>query len=123
MTGTKIMMTGWLLPLLVTSAMSEDFIFATKFIPEPEAVFSSQEVMIDKFSVPPVIDGELNDACWSGAAKIGDFGEARSTAPLKEQTEVLLGYDAKYLYAAFICHASRPDLLRKACKPSAPEES
>ncbi len=58
---------------------------------------------IPKFTTPPVIDGKLDDAIWQTAVVLKDFYQidpGDNIAPSKA-TEVLLGYDAKFLYIAF----------------------
>jgi len=60
-------------------------------------------VTIPKFGKPPVIDGNLNDTVWQSAAVLKDFYQidpGDNAAPSKP-TEVLLGYDSKFLYLAF----------------------
>ena len=60
-------------------------------------------VMIPKFEKPPTIDGVLNDDVWKSAATLKDFYQidpGDNIAPSKP-TEVLLGYDSKFLYIAF----------------------
>jgi hypothetical protein len=70
-------------------------------------------VTIPKFGKPPVIDGNLNDAVWQSAAVLKDFYQidpGDNTAPSKP-TEVLLGYDSKFLYLAFRA-VDEPDKVR-----------
>jgi hypothetical protein len=60
-------------------------------------------VTIPKFAAPPVIDGKLSEEVWATAAVLKDFYQidpGDNIAPSKP-TEVLLGYDAKFLYIAF----------------------
>jgi hypothetical protein len=62
-------------------------------------------VRLPKFERKPVIDGKLDDAVWQSATVLKDFYQidpGDNTPPLKP-TEVLLGYDAKFLYIAFRC--------------------
>ena len=73
----------------------------------------SKPVMVPKFEKPPVIDGLLNDAVWQNAALLKDFYQINpgdNIAPSKP-TEVLLGYDSKFLYMAFRC-VDEPDKVR-----------
>lgn len=70
-------------------------------------------VTIPKFGKPPVIDGNLNDAVWQSAAVLKDFYQidpGDNAAPSKP-TEVLLGYDSKFLYLAFRA-VDEPDKVR-----------
>ena len=70
-------------------------------------------VMIPKFEKPPTIDGVLNDDVWKSAALLKDFYQidpGDNTAPSKP-TEVLLGYDSRFLYIAFRA-IDEPDKVR-----------
>jgi hypothetical protein len=60
-----------------------------------------------------VIDGKLDDEVWNGAALLKDFYQidpGDNTAPSKP-TEVLIGYDPKFLYIAFRAF-DEPDKIR-----------
>lgn len=70
-------------------------------------------VTVPKFDKPPVIDGKLDDAVWQNAAVLKDFYQidpGDNIAPSKP-TEVLLGYDPKFLYIAFRAF-DEPDKVR-----------
>jgi hypothetical protein len=60
-------------------------------------------VSIPFFEKSPVIDGRLGDEAWKSAVVLRDFYQIQpgDNAPPLEPTEVLLGYDAKFLYVAF----------------------
>lgn len=63
----------------------------------------SSPVTVVKFDKPPVIDGRLDEEVWKKATVLKDFYQIQpgdNIAPSKP-TEVLLGYDAKFLYIAF----------------------
>ncbi|HZH90592.1 MAG TPA: DUF5916 domain-containing protein [Pyrinomonadaceae bacterium] len=60
-------------------------------------------VVVPRFDAPPVIDGKLDDAVWKNARVLKDFYQTQpgdNIAP-SHPTEVLIGYDAKFLYFAF----------------------
>ena len=60
-------------------------------------------VRVAKFESAPVIDGKLDDEVWKQAIVLKDFYQVQpgdNIAPSKP-TEVLLGYDAKFLYVAY----------------------
>ncbi len=60
-------------------------------------------VRLARFDTPPVIDGRVEDEVWKSAAVLKDFYQVQpgdNIAPSKA-TEVMLGYDSKYLYIAF----------------------
>src|SRR5687767_8712854 len=70
-------------------------------------------VTIPKFEKPPTIDGILNEPVWQGPAVLKDFYQINpgdNTAPSKP-TEVLIGYDSKFLYIAFRAF-DEPDKIR-----------
>ncbi len=78
-------------------------------VPEEKA----KPVTIVRFDKPPVIDGKLDEDVWKKAALLKDFFQIQpgdNTSPSKP-TEVLLGYDAKFLYIAFRA-ADEPDKIR-----------
>jgi hypothetical protein len=73
----------------------------------------SKPVRMPKFEKEPVIDGKLDDEIWKQAAVLKDFYQVQpgdNIAPSKP-TEVLLGYDPKFLYVAFHCY-DEPDKVR-----------
>src|SRR5438876_7618353 len=73
----------------------------------------AKPIVIARFDKPPVIDGKLDDEVWKHAVVLRDFLQVNpgdNIAPSKP-TEVLLGYDAKFLYIAFHCY-DEPDKVR-----------
>ena len=73
----------------------------------------TKPVRIPRFEKPPVIDGRLDDAMWTQAAVLKDFLQVNpgdNIAPSKP-TEVLIGYDSKFLYIAFRAF-DEPDKVR-----------
>ena len=61
---------------------------------------------------PPVIDGDLSDACWQSAPKTSDFFHLETGAAAAEPTTAWIAYDEKNIYAAFDCKDSKPELIR-----------
>src|SRR3989441_2807134 len=73
----------------------------------------SQPVKLPRFEKAPLIDGKLDDEVWTHAVVLKDFYQVQpgdNIAPSKP-TEVLLGYDSKFLYIAFHCY-DEPDKVR-----------
>ena len=70
-------------------------------------------VTIPKFETPPVIDGKLDEPVWQSAAVLKDFYQITpgDNAPPSKPTEVLIGYDPKFLYVAFRAF-DEPDKIR-----------
>src|SRR5215217_8410148 len=68
---------------------------------------------INLLTTPPVIDGNLDDEIWKSATVLKDFYQTSpgDNIPPSRPTEVLLGYDSKFLYIAF--HAfDEPERVR-----------
>jgi uncharacterized protein DUF5916/cellulose/xylan binding protein with CBM9 domain len=63
----------------------------------------AQPIRIPFFKNPPVIDGRLDDESWKAAAILKDFYQIQpgDNIPPSKSTEVLLGYDSRFLYLAF----------------------
>lgn len=80
------------------------------FVLPPE---KSKPIVIPKFDKPPVIDGKLNDEIWATAVVLKDFYQIQpgDNVPPSRQTEVLLGFDPKFLYIAFKA-TDEPDKVR-----------
>ncbi len=60
---------------------------------------------------PPVIDGKLDDACWSQANVVTDFTDYRIEQLAKEQTFVRVLYDDENIYIAFECVEPDPNSI------------
>lgn len=73
----------------------------------------SKPVTIPRFEKPPVIDGKLDDPVWQTAAVLKDFYQIQpgDNVPPSRPTEVLIGYDPKFLYIAFRA-VDEPDKVR-----------
>ena len=63
----------------------------------------AQPVKVSLFAKPPVIDGKLDDEVWKSAAVFKDFYQWRpsDSSPASARTEVLAGYDSRFIYFAF----------------------
>jgi hypothetical protein len=80
------------------------------FVLPPE---KANPVAIPKFDKPPVIDGKLDEEVWQKAAVLKDFYQVQpgDNTPPSRPTEVLIGFDAKFLYIAFKA-TDEPDKVR-----------
>lgn len=60
-------------------------------------------VKLVMFSKPPVIDGKLDDEAWKSAPLFKDFYQWRpsDTSAASARTEMMAGYDARFIYFAF----------------------
>jgi hypothetical protein len=75
---------------------------ATIVLPPEKA----EPVRLVRFDKPPTIDGKLDDEVWKQAVALKDFYQVQpgdNIAP-SQRTEVLLGFDPKFLYVAFHCY-------------------
>ncbi|UCF64419.1 MAG: hypothetical protein JSW33_00915, partial [bacterium] len=82
--------------VLAATEISVDQKFTPNFLPE---------VTVHKVSQPINIDGELDDLGWKTASIARNFSEfypGDQTEPVVN-TRVLLTYDSKNIYFAFIC--------------------
>lgn len=73
----------------------------------------SKPVVLPKFDKPPVIDGKLDEEVWQKAVVLKDFYQIQpgdNVAPSRP-TEVLIGFDPKFLYIAFKA-TDEPDKVR-----------
>ncbi|MAE64074.1 MAG: hypothetical protein CMJ18_07340 [Phycisphaeraceae bacterium] len=57
---------------------------------------------VDANSAPPVIDGDLSDAAWRAALRIGPL-MGRQQIKARAPTHVMVSYDDEHLYVAFDC--------------------
>ena len=80
------------------------------FVLPPE---KSQPITIPKFEKAPLIDGKLDEEVWQKAVVLKDFYQIQpgDNVPPSRQTEVLLGFDPKFLYIAFKA-TDEPDKVR-----------
>lgn len=80
------------------------------FVVPPE---KSKPIVLPKFEKPPVIDGKLDEEVWQKAVVLKDFYQIQpgdNVAPSRP-TQVLLGFDARFLYIAFKA-TDEPDKVR-----------
>ena len=73
----------------------------------------SKPIAIPKFDKPPTIDGKLDEEVWQKAAVLKDFCQIQpgDNTPPSKPTEVLIGFDPKFLYIAFKA-TDEPDKVR-----------
>lgn len=75
--------------------------------PGPEAArptTSDRQVTIPVWTDSPTIDGDLSDPIWKQAAKLEPFTLVTGKGMPQQQTDVLVGADARNLYVAAVCH-------------------
>lgn len=65
-----------------------------------------------KTSIPPVIDGKLDDDCWAIAEVATNFIEHKTERLAEEQTAIRVLYDQKNLYVGFECLEPEPNRIQ-----------
>ncbi len=69
----------------------------------------------EKASVPPVLDGSLDDEVWKSATMVDDIWVTYNPVngnELPQRTRAYLAYDDQNLYFAFHCLDSNPELIK-----------
>lgn len=76
--------------------------------PATPATWTKMTVSIAECSVPPKIDGRIDDPVWKTATHVSGFYRFAGTAPILEgnQTEAWICADKTHLYIAFHCISS-----------------
>ncbi len=77
----------------------------------PQTQYSKRHLTAVKTDHPPVIDGDLSDACWKTAGKAEQFVDVQNGNLVADQTIAYLLYDDKYIYIAFDCRDAHPELI------------
>lgn len=79
------------------------------------AASAAREIRAVRADAPPVLDGRLDDPCWTAAEPSGDFflRDGDGDVPTQE-TFVRVCYDASHLYVAFECLENDMDNLSAA---------
>jgi hypothetical protein len=87
----------------VTTEATKTWGEASSLVLPPE---KAAPVRLARFEKPPVIDGRLDETAWAAAAILKDFYQTQPGDNIQstQPTELLLGYDAKFLYIAFRAH-------------------
>ena len=79
-----------------------------------DALHPTHSVGCVRTTVPPVLDGRLDDACWVRAGVAGGFTNTTNSPTHKpsQQTEVYLLHDDENLYVAYRCFESEFDSVK-----------
>jgi len=88
--------------IAVGAALCVLFRFSQAQIPVAAAVKCHQ---------PPRLDGNLEDAGWTGAPILTAFKDQYTNRPVDDQTTVRIVYDDAAIYVAYHCHDSRPEQI------------
>jgi len=71
--------------------------------------YTKRHIVAVKTDSPPIIDGNLSDACWQKAPRAVQFVDVQNGNLVPDQTTVTILYDDKYIYVGFDCRDSRPE--------------
>lgn len=76
---------------------------------------NAQDIQAIKFSIPPKIDGIIDEACWEEVSPISQFYQREpnpgSTSTLR--TKFFFGFDAQYIYIAIRCFGNPDEITAK----------
>jgi len=61
---------------------------------------------------PPVLDGQLDEACWRNAKEYGGFTISRKGRPATQATVFQLAHDDCWLYLSLDCRREHPEYMR-----------
>ena len=75
---------------------------------------TDRSVRAGRAAEPPVIDGLLDDACWSTCGSATDFFDAGRNGSPTQATEARVCFDDEHLYIAFECYEDRMDAVSAA---------
>jgi len=79
---------------------------------ESVKVTDERSVTAVQTDTPPVIDGRLDDACWTKAGKTSTLFNERNFEPCTQDTIIYIAYDMENLYIAFECLESDTSSIR-----------
>jgi len=108
-----ILLTGW---KVHSTPLAEDIRMENPAETEQDSVAQPKRILItQRITTPPIIDGHLNDSCWSIGEWSGNYLEyapKHGEIP-KNKTEIKVFYDDKNVYAAIRCYAKKTEINRK----------
>lgn len=87
-------------------------LFLFSIAPVTIAMGQRPVVLGTELDVPPVIDGVVNSEEWSKAAAMSGFTVIADGKPEPFSTRAQVGYDASFIYIAFVCNDPDPTLIR-----------
>ncbi|MBI4486040.1 MAG: carbohydrate binding family 9 domain-containing protein, partial [Acidobacteria bacterium] len=83
-------------------------------VPSAGVLSNRPNVVVPLTSVPPTIDGRLDDAIWPRSAHLDTFVQQRprENAPATEQTDIYIAYDDRNIYFGIYAHYSDVESMR-----------
>ena len=96
-----------------TMCRSPAFALLICFSPAAAQAQERPVALSTRTSVPPVIDGRLDDAVWQSAQPIGDLVQVEPVlgVPCSERTEIRFLHDSEQLYLFVRCFDREPDRI------------
>ena len=116
--GVKAAATSGKLAVKLTLSYELDEGKAVSLTEEREVALLPQAVC-QTAANPPVLDGKLDDSCWTFATKLTDFVHHQTGEPAKEPTVCYVVADDANLYVGFECAEADMKHLRAEAKPDA----
>jgi len=101
-------------PRVAAVALTAALLTATAAHATPDPALADRSITASRAGAPPVIDGLLDDACWSSCEPTRDFYDAGRGAVPTQPTEVRVCFDDERLYVAFECYEDRMDAVSAA---------
>jgi hypothetical protein len=80
----------------------------------PDPALAERSLVASRAATAPVIDGVLDDACWSECERAQNFFDAGRGETPTQPTEVRVSFDDDNLYVAFECYEERMDAVSAA---------
>ncbi|MFH0797449.1 MAG: hypothetical protein V2A65_10450 [Candidatus Omnitrophota bacterium] len=118
-----VLLLGYWSSLLAGEQIPKSLIIGKVVYYPDEALYykeSKKTAFVTKFETPPVIDGKIDDSCWTQAKEYGDFVLVTSEGlnqPAKKKTFFRAGYDEDNLYLGIILEEPDMSSLKVSPKP------
>lgn len=105
-----------LLVLAILAASSAALQAETSASAAARPAVQAEAPALTKATVPPVIDGVLDDAAWSTALRFDGFKTFKPDygKDASQKTEACIAYDAENFYFAFRCYDNEPSKIKAA---------
>lgn len=71
--------------------------------PDPASLPAPNRVVVPRLAGPVSVDGELNEAAWTQAARLSPFRRNDGSGPEREQTVLRIWYDDTALFLGWTC--------------------
>ena len=75
---------------------------------------AEREIAVKRCTMPPTMDGKLDDACWREAAPLKDFALLKTHKPASQQTEAKVCFNDRALYFGITCFENEMGQIKAA---------